>query len=102
MKWVLRFLAAIAALLAVCVVVLLILGNLPGADTLHTTLEIAKPPADVWPYLTEGDKVKKWVSWLVEVREVSPTEKVWVMEDHNNGGQKMMINAKILESKPPT
>src|SRR3954447_19455094 len=101
MKWIVRSLAALGAILIVCVAVLVVLGTLPGAGSFHSTKEIAKSPDRVWVYLTEADKVKKWVSWLVEVREPSPTEHVWVMEDQNNGGKKMTIDAKIVESTPP-
>ena len=36
---------------------------MPRAD--HT-VEIARPPADVFPYLTEPEKMKRWIGGLVE------------------------------------
>jgi hypothetical protein len=72
----------------------------PGAGQARAEVEIAASPAEVWPWLT-GEKAKKWVSWLVEVREAGPDKQIWVMEDMNNGGQRMEIEATVLKSDFP-
>jgi len=55
------------------VVTLLILGQRKDAGHMHGSIEIAASPQQLFPWLVEGDKLKQWVSWLVEVRVPDPT-----------------------------
>jgi len=81
-----------------------------GADSNRavTSIVIKQKPAVIWPWLYKADKVKQWVSWLVEVRVPDPTvhgvgaTSVWVMKDENNGGALMEIVAKNREYAPPS
>ncbi len=107
MTWVIRIVAGLCAILSCAVVVLLFLGSRPGASDIKTSIEIARPPADIWPYIREGDKLKSWISWLVDVRNESPTPDavgakfVWVMEDRNNNNEKMEIHSEVTAIQPP-
>src|SRR5882724_5260064 len=92
MKWLKWIGIVLAALLILPVVTLLILGLRKDAGHLHESIEIAASPQQLWPWLEDGDKLKQWVGWLVEVQVSGPSQHgvgashVWVMKDENNGG----------------
>jgi uncharacterized protein YndB with AHSA1/START domain len=108
MKWLKWIGIVLAALLILPMVTLLILGQRKDAGHMHGSIEIAASPQQLFPWLVEGDKLKQWVSWLVEVRVPDPTvhgvgaSSVWVMKDENNGGARMQIVAKNREYAPPS
>ena len=63
----------------------------------------------LWPWLDNGDHLKQWVSWLVDVKYPDPQKThgvgasgVWVMKDENNGGVLMEIKGTCSEYTPPT
>lgn len=104
MKWFLRIAAGLGGLVAVAVLVLLGLGQREGANRLHGSINIAKPPSAVWPFLFQEEKLKQWISWLVEAK---PSEEPtvgrhgkWVMRDENNGGQLMTIDSVVTAVEP--
>lgn len=98
--WLIRALAAVGGFLVLAVGALLVMGQRSGAGAMNGSIEIARPVPVVKAWLTEPDHLKQWVSWLVEVRQVSPTREVWVMEDRNNGNQKMEMFVDALEDTP--
>lgn len=106
MKWLLYALAGVGGLLVICVIVLLFLGGYRGESRLVASIDIARPPGTVFPFITQPEKLKSWVSWLVEVKEVAPAgtgshaKQVWVMEDRNNNNQLMNIETEIVQSDP--
>ncbi len=108
MKWLKWIGIVLAALLILPVVTLLILGQRKDAGHVHGSIEIATSPQQLWPWLEDGDKLKQWVSWLVEVRVPDPAihgvgaSHVWVMRDENNGGKRMEVVAKNREYAPPS
>ena len=91
MKWV-KIAACVLAALIVLPLAGLAIAN-AGADSnrIAASLVIHQKPEVVWPWLFKPDKVKQWVTWLVEIREKGEGEpavgqsSVWVMEDRNNG-----------------
>lgn len=89
MKVLLWLVGGLVGLVVIAVGVLLIMGQRPSARRTHTTVEIARPPEVVWAWITEPDKVKQWVSWLVEVREDTHgvegvgARETWIMDDPN-------------------
>jgi uncharacterized protein YndB with AHSA1/START domain len=105
MKWVVRILGALVCLVVLAVAVLAGLGMKQGSDELRTSIEIARPPSAVWPWITQPEKQTKWVSWLVEIRPVGDkregvgTKSVWVMEDKNNGGRLMEIVGEVTAAE---
>jgi len=107
MKWLLRVALFLAVLLVAGVLTLLVLGSGANANRLQTSVTIQRPPAEVWPWLYEPEKLKTWVSWLKEVRrdrDGSPAtgaHMVWVMSDANNDGQMMNIAATVLAADAP-
>lgn len=101
MRWVWRVLIGLFAILVLGLGTLWGLSFRHDAGVLRASVEIAKPPAAVWPWITEGEKLKQWVGWLVEVREVGPHHDVWVMEDRNNGNQRVEIEGISTLEDPP-
>ena len=106
MKWVLYALAGVGGLLVICVIVLLALGGFRGESRLVASVDIARPPGAVFPWLAQPDKLKSWVGWLIDVRDLTPEQRgvgarqVWVMEDRNNNNQRMDIATEITRSEP--
>jgi uncharacterized protein YndB with AHSA1/START domain len=104
MKWLLYALAAIGGLLVICVVVLLFLGGFRGESRLVASVDIAKPPGAVFPWLLQPEKLKSWVGWMVDVRNLTPDQsgvgarQVWVMEDRNNNNARMDIASEITRA----
>jgi uncharacterized protein YndB with AHSA1/START domain len=106
MKWLLRGLGATAALVVICVVALLIMGRRSDAGEVNTAIEINRPPVVVWPWITQPEKQKKWVSWLVDIRPLNQAQgvgarEVWIMRDANNGNREMEIIGEVTELNPP-
>ena len=107
MKWFLWIGGGIAAVLVLGLVVLVVLGHRANAVQLHASTEIRASREQVWAWLEDGDKLKQWISWLVEVR-TDPThgpgvgaKRVLVMRDENNGGQLMEVESTCSEYAPP-
>ena len=106
MKWVVRILGGLVAILVLAVLVIFVMGHRPGAGTLHGSVEIARSPEQVWPYLIEAPKLKQWVSWLAEVRDETPgmvgvgSKSTWVMNDPMTKKQ-MAIPATITAYDAP-
>jgi uncharacterized protein YndB with AHSA1/START domain len=104
MKWVKIGLGSIAALLVVAVIVLLILGRRESAGRMQASIDIARPPSQVFAWLTETDTLLRWVGWLVEVRESGPpgvgARRVWVMDDPNMN-QKVEVIGDVTAHEPP-
>jgi len=105
MKWLLIVLGALLGLVVLCVIGLLLMGLRPGAGRSVHSVIVARPAADVWTWITEPERVKRWVSWLVEIRttETGPPRagmtEVWVMDDPNMK-RRIEIEGRITEVTP--
>lgn len=106
MKWVVRILLGCVGLLVLCLGVLFVVSKRPHAGDMHSQIEIAAPPQVVFEWVTQPDKLTKWVSWLVEVRDDSPgvngvgAHHTWIMNDPNMKKQ-MRMPAEITAYDPP-
>jgi uncharacterized protein YndB with AHSA1/START domain len=108
MKWVKRIAIVLAVLLIVPTVVLLAMGHRTNAGLAQTSIEINASPEQLWAWLDDGDKLKQWVSWLVDVKYPDPQKThglgashIWILKDENNGGMLMQIVGKCTEYAPP-
>jgi len=86
-KWMWRILGALSALAVICVSGLWLYGLRPGHGWNSATVEINRPAADVWRYMTTDELTKKWVSGLEEIRHMTPGvtgagEKLHLVESH--------------------
>ena len=101
MKWVKISLTAILGILVLSAAAVAVAGMGKDSNRIYTSTVIKAKPASVWPWITKPDKIKQWVSWLVEVREEGEGEpapgrkSVWVMEDRNNNNMRMSINGRV-------
>src|SRR5436305_14392099 len=106
MKWIKIVLGALFGLIILAAAALAVAGMGADANRMVTSTVIKQKPAAIWPWLYKGDKVKQWVSWLVEVHEEREGEPmpggkaVWVMEDRNNNNARMQIRG-VVESVEP-
>jgi uncharacterized protein YndB with AHSA1/START domain len=105
MKWFLIILGGLGAVVVLAALILLALGQRADAARLQAAIEIDRPPAEVQTWLNEPDKLRRWVSWLLEVRNLTPgarrvgSRSVWLMDDPNNK-QRMEIAAEVTEYQP--
>ncbi|MCC6536941.1 MAG: SRPBCC family protein [Bryobacterales bacterium] len=104
MIWLTRIAAVLGGIIALAAATLLVLGQFESWRSLEASIEIARPPAQVWPFLYEEAKLKQWVTWLVEAKpSVEPTPGArgrWVMRDENNGGALMNIDSVVTAVEP--
>ena len=106
MKWVLYIFAGIGVVLVLAVVVLLALGGARGESRLVRTIEISRPADVVFAWISEPERLRSWVGWLIEIQALSPTpaavgsRSVWVMEDRNNNNQRMDIQTEVTRVEP--
>jgi uncharacterized protein YndB with AHSA1/START domain len=84
--------------------VLFALGRLPDADRFRTSTDIDAPPAKVWAFLDDEQNMKKWVSWLEDIKRTGPhgagATLTITMKDANNGGQIMRFDSRCTEYVP--
>src|ERR1035438_5062098 len=82
----------LASLIVLPIVTLSIMGQRSGAGRIQTATEIQASPEQLWSWLEDGQKLKQWVSWTVEVQPWDPPQpgvgakRIWKMRDENNGG----------------
>jgi len=106
MKWVAYLFGGVVGLIGLAVIVLLIMGGGRGESRLAASVEIARPPSVVFTWITEPERVKSWVGWLVEIQSLTPgnagvgAREVWVMEDRNNNNQRMNVNTEVTRLEP--
>lgn len=104
MIWLTRIAAVLGGLIALSVLTLLVLGQFESWRRLEASIEIARPPVQVWPFLYEEAKLKQWVTWLVEAKpSAEPTPGArgrWTMRDENNGGALMNIDSVVTAVEP--
>jgi uncharacterized protein YndB with AHSA1/START domain len=102
MKWILRILAGLLAIIVIGVLGLLAWGQRKDAGAFSGSIEINRSPEQVWPWLKEPEKLKAWVGWLVEVRpDADGRGRIWVMEDRNNNNTLMEIQSAALKEDAP-
>ena len=108
MKWVKWIAIVLAVLLIVPTVTLLVLGHRASAGVAQVQVDINASPDQVWTWLDDGDKLKQWVSRMVDVKYPDPqkahgvgAKRVLLMKDENNGGMPMQIAETYTEYAPP-
>ena len=106
MKWLRYALAAIGGLVAIALIVLLVLGGGRGQARHVHSIDIAKPPDTVFAWVSRPEKIRSWVGWMVDIRDLTPdrigvgAKHVWVMEDRNNDNQRMDVESEVTRYEP--
>lgn len=94
-------------LVTVALLILVAMGYRDGAGRFQGTMEINRSPAEVWPWIVEGDRVRQWVSWLTEVQDLTPgregvgARRRWVMIDPTMNNQRVEIDGEYTVYEPP-
>jgi len=101
MKILKRLLLIIAGVLVLGVGILLAMGARSEAGVLRSTIEIARTPEQVWPWLTEPERLKSWISWTAEAKRIDDKRMTMIMHDANNNNAPMVINDEIIEMDRP-
>jgi uncharacterized protein YndB with AHSA1/START domain len=100
MKWLLYLVAGVLGLVVVTVIALLAIGR--SESRLRAAVDIATRAPVVFSHVRQPEHVKSWLSWLVEIRELTPgvngvgAREIWIMEDRNNNNQRMEIHAEVV------
>jgi uncharacterized protein YndB with AHSA1/START domain len=109
MKWILWIGGGLIGVVALACVVLLVLGHRANAGHASASADINASPAQVWQWLEDPGKLKRWISWVVEVRTPNGSvatgvgaKRVLVMKDENNGGMLMEVEGVYTTYQPPT
>ncbi len=102
MKWLLWILGTVVGIVVVAIVVLFAMGMRSDAGKINTAIEINRPPAEVWPWITDAAHQKRWVGWLVDIKPLNDKKgvgerSVWIMEDKYNNNQRMEIVGEVTE-----
>jgi uncharacterized protein YndB with AHSA1/START domain len=104
MKWLAWAVGGLLGVVLLAVGVLFVLGRRADAGRIQTSVDVNRSPAEVWAWITEPEKEKAWVSWLVDVRREGPLQvgsrQTWVMEDRHNGSERMEIVAVSTAVEP--
>jgi uncharacterized protein YndB with AHSA1/START domain len=101
MKWMIRIVGTLVGVLVLGAVVLLAMGQRSTAGQSRASAELNAPRERVWEWINNGNKVKQWVSWTVDVRDEGE-KRTMVMRDENNGGKLMDIYCTVAASTPPS
>jgi len=106
MRWVKTIAAILAGIVLVAIGGLWIASLSSNAGHFESVIEIGRPAAEVWPWITEPDKLKQWVSWLTEARKLTPepfhpgSRAVWIMEDPSVGNRRVEIDSEVISVVP--
>ena len=106
MKWLKYGAYALLGIVALATLTLLIMGRREGAGKTVSTIEINRPPAVVWTWLSEKDKFKQWVSWTVDANDegrddVGGKRRI-TMRDPNMDNQLVYLDSVTTEYNRPT
>jgi uncharacterized protein YndB with AHSA1/START domain len=106
MKWVAIIGGGLVGLGVLAVLVLAALGMRSGAGRIAGEEEIDRPPAEVWPWIVEGDRLEQWVGWLTEVYDLTPgtdgvgARRKWVMIDPTMNNRRVEIAGEVTAYDP--
>jgi carbon monoxide dehydrogenase subunit G len=106
MKWLLLIGGGLVALIILALIILKLLGLRSDAGRVHHAVEINRAPAQVFRWINEPERLKQWISWLVEIRPVpgAPAagvgaKEIFVMNDPNMK-QKIEMESEVTAHEP--
>jgi carbon monoxide dehydrogenase subunit G len=103
MDWAKRIVLTFVAIVLLVAIILLLIGQRPGAARNYAVIEINRPASQVFPWLIEPGKMKQWISGLTEATQLTPGpvavgtkfRDVMVLDD-----QKTVMKAEITAFEP--
>lgn len=105
-KWLAIVGGGLLGILALAVLALLAMGLRPGAGTITGEVVIERRPAEVWPWIVDGERLMEWIGWLTEVDDLTPgvegvgARRRWVMIDPTMDDQRVEIMGEITAYEP--
>jgi uncharacterized protein YndB with AHSA1/START domain len=103
--WLPRIILGFFGLVIAVTCVLALMGRRQDAGVSRSSVEINASREQLWPWLDEPDKFKRWVSWVVEVQTVNPARGVGrqtvVMMQSPGSSELVRIEATLTEHAPP-
>lgn len=102
MRWMIRILGGLIGLMILCLGGFWLAGTRPGHGHVVEEIVINQPAPEVFRWLAEDDRVKKWIEGLEEVKEVSKPagggevgKKFWLVEYYN--GQRVEMEMTVTK-----
>jgi len=71
MKWLLWILGGLVGLVVLCIGGLWLAGLRPGHGHVAEEIVVERPAPEVFRWLTDDDRVKRWIGGLTEIRPIS-------------------------------
>ncbi len=102
-----KILLGLLLLVVLAVLVLFLVGRRPSAGRIAHAVDLPAPPEAVWPWLTEPERLKQWVGWLVAVEPLSPGDanglgaRERLVMDDPNMKQQVTMEATTTEIERP-
>jgi len=94
---------ALGALLAVAVVGLFLASRRRDAGVNDVTIEIARPPAQVFRWLAEGDLARRWVGGLTEITSLEAGPARLGLKGRAAvvlGAERMTLETEVVDFEP--
>jgi uncharacterized protein YndB with AHSA1/START domain len=106
-KWLLRIVGGFVGVLVLAVAALALMGLRQDAGVSIASIEIAATPEQIWPWIEEPEKFKRWVGWVVSVDVANPEvqgvgRKTVVMMNEPSSPEPVRIESIWTEYQPPT
>jgi uncharacterized protein YndB with AHSA1/START domain len=103
MKWVIRLLIAVVLLAVIAAGALFAFSQRRGAGRNRYTVTISRPASEVYPWLVEQDKLRKWVDGLVEVTDFNPGLKLGARSRQvlRLRGETTALDVELTAVEPP-
>jgi uncharacterized protein YndB with AHSA1/START domain len=104
-KWLIRIMVGLVGAVVLAAVVLWLMGLRQDAGVSRASVEINAPREQVWPWVEEGDKNKKWIGWVVDVQPVNSVtgvgQKRVVLMNEPGSPRPVRLEAEFTEYNPP-
>jgi len=107
MKWVVRIVGVVVAVLAISIIGLWLASNRRDAGRMRGSVEIDRPTDEVFAWITRPDKLEQWVNYLSDVQDDPSTpqegighREIWVMDDPRRQA-KVSVPGTITVWDPP-
>jgi uncharacterized membrane protein len=105
-KWLRYLLAGVAGVVLLVLIFLVAVGGGRGEARHVRSVQIARPVNVVFSWMTEPARMRSWLGSIVEIRPLTPppmaagSRQIWVMEDRDNGNQRMEMEIAVTRFEP--
>ena len=104
-KWLIGILGGLAGAAALATATLWLMGRRQDAGVSRASVEINAPREQVWPWIEEGDKSKKWIGWVVGVADANSLNGIGhkrvVLMNEPSSPNPLRLEVEFTEFNPP-